>query len=285
MVKNLHFDLYRYQIIPKDRYFQGQLFDGISSIEELIEKKNDIFHEKVIHIEEWKAQKTIIKNVLEFDNNNIMIYRIAPKRLTRRETEDFQEELLEDWPSIQVIVWNDPTKQIIAIQDRQKAFQNTKSVLKVILQVINIALENHQLKVYAEPITRKEAFWDIISEYQGRIKDIRFELITPNMANISGALSDDLKDLAKNTNTAKTTLEINSDDDSVLTINRQNAQINGLVNYASEGGGNITLRARGINKSIKTSDTIKSLEINELEISGDTIGIVISMLDKILNEE
>ncbi len=37
------FDLYRFQILPLNRYYQGNLFDNINSINELIEKKNQIF--------------------------------------------------------------------------------------------------------------------------------------------------------------------------------------------------------------------------------------------------
>jgi hypothetical protein len=38
----MRFDLYRYQILPKDRFAQGELFDGINSVDELIQKKNDL---------------------------------------------------------------------------------------------------------------------------------------------------------------------------------------------------------------------------------------------------
>jgi len=31
----MQFELYRYQILPKDRFFEGDLFDGIKTIDEL----------------------------------------------------------------------------------------------------------------------------------------------------------------------------------------------------------------------------------------------------------
>lgn len=38
-MKNISFSLYRYQILPKDRYFQGDLFGEIKTVEDLIAKK------------------------------------------------------------------------------------------------------------------------------------------------------------------------------------------------------------------------------------------------------
>lgn len=281
-MKNINFNLYRYQILPKDRYFQGALFGDITSIDELIAKKNELFYQAVKSIDKWKSQKTSMKGQLEYDKDSFLLFRFAPKRSTKIENENFEEEELETWPSILVGIWNDPEKQIIAIQDRKKAFTNTKGVLKILIQSIHAALETKQLKLYAEPIFHKEAFWNIIEQYDRKIKNIRFELITPNMANISGVLSDDLKALAKGTNTAKTLLGIDADDDSVLYIDKQNKQVGDIVDYASEGGGNISIKAKGIKKWIQTANAVKSVEIGEIEVTGDNIERIAEILQRTL---
>ncbi len=102
------------------------------------------------------------------------------------------------------------------------------------------------------------------------------------MANISGVLSDDLKNLAKGTNTAKTLLEIDADDDSTLHIDKQNKQVGDLVEYASEGGGNISLKAKGVKKRIQTANAVKSVEIGEIEISGDNAERIAEILKRAL---
>ncbi len=228
-----------------------------------------------------KGKRSTIKGQLIYDRNNFLLYRFAPRRTTKIENEYFEEEQYEDWPSIIIAIWNDKDKQIIAIQDRKKAFSSTKSVLKTIINSLNIALVEKQLKVLAEPIFNKEAFWKIIKQYNNKIKNIRFELITPNMANISKALSDDLKNLAKDTNTSKTKIEIDAED-SLLFINENNKQISSLVDYASEGGGNISIKASNVQKRIQTANSIKSIDIGEIELHGDNAENIASILRSIL---
>jgi len=267
-MKSINFNLYRYQLLPKDRHFQGALFGDIQTVEDLILKKNDLLYETIKNITQWKGKRSILKGQLIYDEDDFLLFRFAPRRTAKIENENFEEEQYEDWPSIIVAIWNDKEKQIIAIQDRKKAFSTTKSVLKTITNSLNIALLSMQLKILAEPIFHKEAFWKIIHQYNRQIKNIRFELITPNMANISSVLSDDLKNLAKDTNTSKTKLEIDSED-SLLFIDEENKQVNSLVDYASEGGGNISIKAKGIQKRIQTANAIKSIDIGEIELHGD----------------
>lgn len=281
-MKNINFNLYRYQILPKDRYFQGNLFGDILTVDDLIAKKNDLFYQQIQTLVQWKGKKISLKGQLEYDQDNFLLFRFAPKRTTKIENENFQEEQYEDWPSILVGIWNDPQKQIIAIQDRKKAFPDTKTPLETIVQSINSVLEIKQLKVYAEPIFHKEAFWSIIEQYDRKIKNIKFELITPNMANISGALSEDLKSLAKGTNTAKTLLEIDADGDSVLHIDQQNKQVSSIVDYASEGGGNISVKVKGITKRVHTANAVKSIEIGELEVTSDNLESIVQILRRAL---
>ncbi|KFL35371.1 MULTISPECIES: hypothetical protein [unclassified Sulfurospirillum] len=283
-IKNVNFNLYRFQILPKDRHFQGALFGEIINIEDLIAKKNDIFAEQLISIKEWKNKRTMINGKLVYNQDNFLIYRFASKKTVKLESQTFEEEQYENWPSILVAIWNQPDKQYILIQDRKQAFADTKSVLNTFLQSINGVLGDKQLKFYAEPIFYKEAFWNIINEYPSTIKNIKFELITPNMANISATLSEDLKNLAKGTNTAKTFLEIDADD-SKLHITHEDKQINSLVDYASEGGGNISIKIKGLKKRIQTSKSIKSLEIKELEIKSGNFQNIANLLQRVINEK
>lgn len=44
---SIFFNLYRYQLLPKDRFFQGTLFGEINSVEELIEQKNKLFQQQL----------------------------------------------------------------------------------------------------------------------------------------------------------------------------------------------------------------------------------------------
>jgi len=283
-MKNVNFNLYRYQLLPKDRHFQGTLFGDIQTVEDLIANKNEIFYEQIKTTDKWKNKRTEIKGQLIYDKDSFLLFRFAPRRIVKIENETFEEEQYENWPSILVAFWNHPEKQYLLIQDRKQAFSSTKSVLDTLTKSINISLGIKQLKIYAEPIFHKKAFWTIINDNMRTIKNIKFELITPNMANISGALSEDLKSLAKGTNTAKTLLEIDADD-SILHIEENDKQINSIVDYASEGGGNISIKVNGIKKRIQTANSVKSIEIAELEITSDNTERIVDLLKKVVADE
>ena len=75
-------------------------------------------------------------------------------------------------------------------------------------------------------------------------KEIEFSLITPNMANISKTISDELKNLAKTSNTARTDIRLNAADDTSLIIEKDNLYINDLVEYSSQGGGTIRVQSK-----------------------------------------
>lgn len=88
------------------------------------------------------------------------------------------------------------------------------------------------------------------------------------MANLSKALTIDLAALNETTNTKETKIELNSADGSHLNLDRNNPLINGLVDYAAGGGGNIKLRIKGLKRTIHTSTSIQEESIDELKVEG-----------------
>lgn len=283
MKKSLRFEIYRYQILPRDRFFQGELFSGVKSMDDLLEKKNEIFHEKIKEIKKISGNKAEIINKLLVEKDDFYLYKFASNRALTIETEEFKEEEVENWPSFLFAVWNHPDKQLIAVQERREAFSHSETAIKAFESTMNAHLVKRQLRIYVEPLFKEEEFWKIVERYENKIKEVTFELITPNMANISRALSDDLKDFAKGTNTGKTKLAIASDPEGALSIAKDNKQIEGLVKYSSEGGGNISVKASGVKRKIQTSRTKKSFEISELEISANTPEEVSAIIKEMLS--
>ncbi|MHB2150310.1 hypothetical protein ACX8XP_14720 [Calditrichota bacterium LG25] len=265
-MKKIIFDLYRYQILPKDRFLQLNIFHEIKSLDELIRKKNEIFSDALLSIKIFRTRKSVIKHKLIYQQENAYLFKFAVSRSVVIETENFTEEEIANWPSVLVFIWNDPEKQIIAIQQKWKAFQDTNFLAKAIIDEINSVLSEWNLTVYYKTIFLEKAFWDLINEYKGKIKDVNFELITPNLANISDALSEEIKQLAIDTNAAKTKYELLSDPDSSIIIDEDDSRINGLVHYSSEGGGDISLRISGFKKRIHTKNSKKHIELEEAEI-------------------
>ncbi|WP_298981030.1 hypothetical protein [uncultured Psychrobacter sp.] len=276
----LSFELYRYQILPIDRFLQGDLFNDIGSIEELISRKNEFFKKALEGTTNFSSgrQDTITQKL--YEDENFYLFKIAYNKSMHRETKDFRAEVIDHWPSLLVAIWNDPEKQFIAVQRRTTAVSSTEVVVKTILASITPILESYHLRAVYESLFEKQKFWSLLHRYEGRIRSLEFELITPNMANISSSLSEDLKMFAKATNSIKNELKIQSDPKSSLHLDEENPTLQGLVEYSSEGGGNISLKIEGINRKVHTSKTVKEVSIEGLEVNNSNA----SELSKIIKE-
>lgn len=268
------FELFRYQILPIDRYLQGNLLTGVSTIEELIERKNEFFSEALSGTNSFsnKKHETVTRRLYERDD--FFLFKIANNRSIHRETREFKDEIIDNWPAILVGVWNRNDKQLIAVQRRTSAFSSSEVVVKLILGKLSNQLGHNHLRAIHEPLFEKRQFWAILSQYQGKIKSVEFEIVTPNMANISGTLPDDLKEFAKQTNSTKNKLKIESDPEAPLHLEESNSVLQGLVNYSSEGGGNISVKIDGIKKKYQTSNKVKEISLGEVEMQGGAEQIV-----------
>ena len=234
----------------------------------IIHRKNDLFFETIRKIRDFSSDRIKIISRILYDKESFLLFRFAVNRLLRRETKEFDEEVIDTWPKFYTVIWNDPSIQLIAVQERKEAFQQTEAVVNTMERIINSQLAQYHLRASFKPLFVKEGFWNIVENYKDRIKEIEFELITPNMANISGVLSEDLKELARNTNTSRTKIDVSADPDAALNISRNDRQVVGLVDYASEGGGSITVKVEGMKKKLRTADSTKTIEFSEALITG-----------------
>ena len=261
------FHLYRYQLLPVDRYFQGDLY-GAATVEELISKKNKIFAEALSSPTAFVGGRTQTATQLLVEAEDFLLYRIAANRSLQHETRDFQTEVIDNWPKILLVIWNSPERQLIAVQHRVTAFQETEAVLKLVFDSIEPILAKNQLTAIWETLFEKKVFWDLVEKFKGKIQEVDFELVTPNMANISGVLPENLREFSKRTNAVKSNVSITSDASSALKIDPNDPIVNALVEYSSEGGGDIALRLAGIKKKIHTSRTVREVTIDETSLQG-----------------
>lgn len=267
------FHLYRYQLLPVNRHFQGDLY-GARTVDELIEKKNIFFAEAVNSGQAFKSSRTEIAAKKLYEEDDFFLFRIAANRSLQHETRDFQTEVIDNWPKIHLAIWNSPEKQLIAVQHRTNAFQDTEAVVRLLFDSISALLAKHQLTALWEPLFERRIFWDLVERYRGKIQQIDFELVTPNMANISGVLPEDLRRFAKRTNAVKSNIAITSDHASALSIEKDDPVVNALVEYSSEGGGDISMRLVGVKKTVHTSGSVREITIDEANLQGASEEVV-----------
>lgn len=261
------FHLYRYQLLPVDRHFQGDLY-GAATVDALVAKKNAIFADALASSLAFTGGRTQTATQRLAEADDFLLFRIAANRSLQHETRDFQTEVIDNWPKILLVIWNAPDKQLIAVQHRTQAFRDTQAVLKLVFDSIEPILTKNQLTALFEPMFEKRIFWDLVEKHKDKIQEVDFELVTPNMANISGALPDNLKQFAKRTNAVKSHIAIASDGASALKLDQSDPIVNALVDYSSEGGGDISIRLAGIKKKLHTSGSVREVTIDEAILHG-----------------
>lgn len=261
------FNLFRYQLLPRDRYFQGDLY-GPKSVDELIKQKNQIFADALRLPTAFKSDRAEINVQQLYKDDNFYLFRLAVNRSVSLETKDFSVRSVDNWPKILVAIWNDPEVQLIAVQHRLQAFQHSRAVAKLIMKSIEEPLSRHQLVSSVEPLIEKRVFWDLVEKHRGKIKRVEFELITPNMASISKALPEDLRAFAKKTNAVKSTLAIEADPGASLVLDKTDPTVDGLNSYTSDGGGSVSITLKGVKKKINTSNEVKEIEIEDAKLEG-----------------
>lgn len=260
------FKVYRYQLLPIDRH-TDDLYDGLSA-NQLIERKNSIFARTIPFVRTHRHRGSDLSVRLESNQSDSFILSIASRRALTRETPDFRIEQIENWPHVTAIILNRPEEQYIVVQDRPTAFASTDTVVKLIDRATRASLQRSGLRLHTERVFSKSHFWQLVNEHKDKITWIEFEFVTPNMANISNTLSSTLKELAKDTNSSQSNLQLRSDPASSLDINPKDETVQGLVDYTSEGGGDISIKIKGFRKKIQTSRSIREIELDDLQLSG-----------------
>jgi hypothetical protein len=277
----IEFLVFRYQLLPTRAEFQSTLFPHVRSVEDLISRKNEIFATVLKQTKDFSIRgvKLIHKELAGSDD--VFVYRIATSRNLTRETKDFRREKVENWPSILVVFDNKPDIQKLLVERNTKVFQLPRTVSNLLSDRLNSGLRQYQLELHIEPIFVRAEFWKLVQEHRDRIIEAHFELVSPNMANISHALADDLKDFAKSTNTAKTELTLQSPKAGRLKLEQTDKNLDSLVHYASQGGGNVAVRVKGLRHTIQTDRTIEKVCVEELNIEAATPEQTIELFRKI----
>lgn len=267
------FQLYRYQLLPIHRH-TTDLFDGLTT-EQLIERKNAIFSEALGFVRDHRHRgANLAVKIQENAARDGFLLGIAPNRPLVRETAEFVKEEVENWPHVAAIILNQPDEQLILVQDRVAAFASTQTVVNLIRGATRQSLERAGLTMLVEPLFNENEFWSLVRQHRNRITWVDFEFVTPNMANISGSLKESLRSLAKDTNSTKSNLQLRSDPHSSLDLAEASEVVDGLVEYSSLGGGRISMKAKGIKKRLKTSDSAYEIEMTDLELNGQPDQIV-----------
>ncbi|MEW6586241.1 MAG: hypothetical protein AB1442_11610 [Nitrospirota bacterium] len=279
------FNFYRYQILPKFEERQLELFVPrleISSMEELISKKNEIFADALKKQGKFSHPRSELTHQMD-EVNGFLVLQIGANRSLIRITKDFVPEELDNWPSVHVIINNNPNVQMMAIELEEQAFYRTSTVVHILTTNLNKSLHKYGLVLEIMPIISESEFWKVVRTHKGRVTRVQFFMVAPNLANISKNLALDLGELKNRTNSLHTNLSLAAPSGEALKLSEDDKFTQSLVHYAAEGGGTTHLKIKGLRKIIRTEDSIKSIEVDEIYFSGDDVPIqLVAQLKKVL---
>lgn len=262
-IKNASFEVFRYQLVV-DKTMPIHLYGKHETPEQIRADKNNIFKELITKEKfSFHSSNSTINSKLLYQDGDMYYFKISAKRTAHIYKEDFTEDTIDNFPNIIVAINNHPDVQKIAIQTNITAFKETKIVKKFILESIDSKIKDYNLSFFLDPIYDKQDFWNFVKKYPKSIKQLTFDLISPNLANISKNLTLNLKELYEDTNTQRTKLELNADPESYLDVKESSKFVSGLVNYGAAGGGSIYARVVGSRKKINTAENPSEFNIED----------------------
>lgn len=276
------FELFRYQLLPASQH-QQELFSAALTADQIRERKNEFFSNALSELPKFRHRGLEIKHKVLYHTQEWLVFKVGAHKSVDRDTEEFRREKVESWPNVTVLINNDPVIQVIAVSRNPRAFSSTSIVAKMFERTLNTQLRSYGLTIHVREQFESANFWSVVSENEGRVLRVRFEMVAPNMANISRVLKIDLKQLNRETNSQQTNVELEAPPGGALEVSRQNELIDGCVEYSSLGGGDIAIKVRGIRKEVRTSTSVKSIEIDELSLQApqaDLLAVIKGILAK-----
>lgn len=279
------FDLFRYQLVPKSMV-QYKLFGKSLTYEQLVERKNTYFRDILLKDDlkySTSRSKELVMKRLNFEEE-LFYFKLGQRKERRVQDKTFDEKTVEDFPNVEVFFNNNPSQQIIAISQNYQAFSSSLSVAKNLEFNFRNFLEEFNISIYIKPLFDKKDFWELTGKYEGKITQVGFELVKPNLANISGTFNDEFRELTDTTNSHTTKIELNAPENGVLeNVNQNNKKVENLVDYASEGGGDISIKVKGFRRKFKTSKSLKEVSVDDFEIEGDKT-TVLEIMNKLFKQ-
>lgn len=268
MERTLNFHIFRYHLNPLSNDSQQiELFPNEKKTpEELKERKNEFFSETLHELDFYKDERNPLK--LEHSENEYFLIKLAQRKTTRI-VQDFEDFEITNEPFVYIIINNNPEVQKIAISENTEAFTEPKVVKNILEKLFNKGLKKWGLGVSVEELFKKESFWKFVQAHRQEIKLIDFKYIRPNMANISKSLPEDFRNFTDNVNSKESHIVLKAPENGILeNIDKKNEAINGLVEYTSEGAGDIKLKIKGVKKRYSTKENPVTTKISEAQIEG-----------------
>ena len=263
------------------------LFDELPSPQDRMDKKLDYIHTIITdsNFRIKRKREGYLNHKMYLDQRGIMVLKIANSKQLRLE-EDFKIEKHQNYPSCFVVFDIRDNCQRIAIEDDVSSFSNTDVVRNIIEYTLKQDLKPYGLSIEIKKEYDQNEFWELVGGLEKGVSMVRFQFSYPNLPRVRQSINELLSDESKVVQSKQTTLEFRTEESEQLELHQSNEQLLGLVDASANSGHEITIKARGIKKFMRTGQTTKSIEIDNLEaVVKDSDGdMFLSKVDKIIEK-
>ncbi|HMJ68172.1 MAG TPA: hypothetical protein VK508_04730 [Cyclobacteriaceae bacterium] len=258
MDERLKFDEYRFHFRP---LVTPDLFNSVESVDDLMSNKTVILRE-ILQSQITFTHRNRQLNYLYTDlGDDLHQFRIANVRTTKIE-QDFEEVVIENEPSATLFLWNNPNEQKILIESDKTSFQESKVVGRLLERTLNERLKPHKLALSIKLEIEQSEFWQLVKKYEGKITEIEFNLLYPNLPKSHSVISEELEAVFKSINSPEGSVKFKSENGQALTnLVESNQQINSLNTAASLQGMPIVIKVKQEKGKKKTGKSRKSFTI------------------------
>lgn len=181
------------------------------------------------------------------------VVRSHQRRQHKPPEEGGHEIVSNEWQGAMVVI--DPRHhddgQRVSFE-RDETLGRPRSVLQSMIAYVN-ALPGAPYIIEPEPIFNKSSFWAWAAAHENRLHSITFEFVVPNMFGSRNAFEEDMADL-RDIGVAKARVSWN-EGKRKDGIDAQSEQVRNGVDYAAEGGGTVSARAKNGDSYTSTDDT------------------------------
>ena len=184
---------------------------------------------------------------------------------------NFKSQDEENWPFCDVVFYlsSDHEKgQKIAFEYKAGVFVSPNEQLKYFSEKINETLMTYGYVLSINPVTEEQEFWKIVNDNKGKIEKLSFTFNAPNLFDLDNTLNEDLKNLSKEYNINKTTVELENSDGQ-LSVPENSELVKQGVEYVARGGGQYSFKLKGRGRRVlKSSNNIvtKNFDFENLDI-------------------
>lgn len=231
--KPAEFYLYRYQIFVDQAPIQLQ-FDNNDTRESLYEKRNIYLLEALKKIADFPAHQTRYTYKIELNPDDSQLLLFVQAERTKTLTQNKEDIHLPHQPYGWVAVDMSSSVQTIGITSHGDL--RAEHVFKDLERKLQRILSENNLDIQIEPIRKRRAFWEIVDDNMGKIKEVGIIINPPNMPELTETFDKELTKFTESAGAKKTTLILRAKKDNTLNICETNKQLQDLANYADLGG-------------------------------------------------